>query len=166
MITWKRIRLRQCSEHNERCDGQGDGEEENLRELVSDFFNLFSLLADDCPVELLIHNQVFGAFVLLVTGARSFSDLWKTMVPKHRTCSHHSLDHLDEFSASQLDSLWVAFDPDQVAALRVLGDPHRHFVLLLDAIDWSERREKHRSALSLRRKTKFWWTHCWCRFFQ
>lgn len=72
MITWKWITLRQCSEHNEGCVGQGDGEEENLRELVSDFFNLFSLLADDCPVELLIHNQIFGAFVLLVTGGRSF----------------------------------------------------------------------------------------------
>lgn len=57
------------------------------------------------------------------------------MVLTHPTHSHHSLDHLDEFSASQLDSLGVPFDPDQVAALRILGDPHRHFVLLLDAID-------------------------------
>lgn len=44
----------------------------NLRELVSDFFNLFSLLADDCPMELLVHNQIFGAFVFLITRVKNF----------------------------------------------------------------------------------------------
>ncbi len=41
------------------------GEKIHLRELVSNFFDLFSLLADDCPVELLLHDQVFGALVFL-----------------------------------------------------------------------------------------------------
>lgn len=40
----------------------------HLRELISNFFDLFSLLADDCPMELLLHDQVFGAFVFLETG--------------------------------------------------------------------------------------------------
>lgn len=52
--------------------------------------------------------------------------------------SHHSLDHLDEFSARQLDSFRVTFDPNQAASLRVLGNSYRHFVLLLDPIDWRE----------------------------
>lgn len=42
----------------------------NLRELVSDFFDLFSLLADDCPMELLLHDQIFGALVFLGTGPK------------------------------------------------------------------------------------------------
>lgn len=56
--------------------------------------------------------------------------------------SHHSLDHLDELSACQLDSFRISLDPDQAASLRVLGDPYRHFVLLLDPIDCGEGGEK------------------------
>lgn len=48
---------------------------------------------------------------------------------------HHPLDHLNELSARQLDPFRVSFDPDQAASLGVLGDSHRHFVLLLDPID-------------------------------
>lgn len=69
MMTWKRIARRQCSE---RRDGRVYGEKEHLGELVSDFFDLFALLADDRPVELLIHNQIFGAFVFLSMGVQSF----------------------------------------------------------------------------------------------
>lgn len=71
MMTWKWIARHQCSEHEEPCNWRGDGEKEHLRELVSDFFNLFALLADDCPMELLIHNQIFGAFVFLPMGVQS-----------------------------------------------------------------------------------------------
>lgn len=49
--------------------------------------------------------------------------------------SHHSLDHLNELSACQLDSFRVSLDPDQATSFRVLGDSYRHFVLLLDPID-------------------------------
>lgn len=120
----------------DRSDG-GAGAEENLGELVSDFFNLLSLLADDCPVELLVHNQVFGAFVFLETKGKNVSTVKQkqSRVLSLRAPPHHPLDHLYQFSASQLDSLGVAFDPDQVASLRVLGDSHRHLVLLLDPID-------------------------------
>lgn len=71
MMTWKWIARRQCSEHKERCNGRGNEGKGHLGELVSDFFNLFALLADDCPMELLIHNQIFGAFVLLPMGVQS-----------------------------------------------------------------------------------------------
>lgn len=71
MMTWKWTAGHQCSEHEERCSGRGGGEKEHLGELVSDFFNLFALLADDCPMELLIHNQIFGAFVFLPMGVQS-----------------------------------------------------------------------------------------------
>lgn len=43
-------------------------ERSHLRELISNFFNLLSLLADDCPMKLLLHDQVFGALVLLEAG--------------------------------------------------------------------------------------------------
>lgn len=58
--------------------------------------------------------------------------------PKLWPYSHHSLDHLNEFSASQLDALRVSLDPDEATSLWVLGDSYRHFVLLLDPIDWWE----------------------------
>lgn len=37
----------------------------HLRELVPDFFYLFSLLPNDCSMKLLLHDQVFGALVFL-----------------------------------------------------------------------------------------------------
>lgn len=40
-------------------------DQSHLRKLVSNFFDLFPLLSDDCPVELLLHDQVFGPLILL-----------------------------------------------------------------------------------------------------
>lgn len=62
--------------------------------------------------------------------------------PKLWPYSHHSLDHLNELSACQLDSFRVSLDPNQATAFRVLGDPYQHFVLLLDPINCSEGEEK------------------------
>lgn len=57
----------------------------HLRELISNFFNLFSLLADDCPMKLLLHDQVFGALVLLQTGGEHQSDELKRLSALHLT---------------------------------------------------------------------------------
>lgn len=72
-------------------------------------------------MELLIHNKILGAFVFLITRVKNFEMVKnlknKQWLLKHQPLSHHSLDHLNEFSACQLDSLRVAFNPDQVASL-------------------------------------------------
>ena len=142
----------------------------HLRELISNFFDLFSLLADDCPMELLLHNQVFGALVFLETGKKckhqnvlslnfcqtAWLNEWMNQ-PKIWPYSHHSLDHLNEFSACQLDPFRVPFDPDQTTSIRVLGDSHRHFILLLDAVDC---REEEWAVWAVREGWKKWGGKC------
>lgn len=59
---------------------------------------------------------------------------WLLPKPSALALPHHALGQVHQLPARQLHSLRVALNPNQPTAVRVLRNPDRHFVLLLDPV--------------------------------